>query len=117
MTILLCDGAAIGYMLTLFLCVYGFSLFLWGLVVAGRQGWHVSLVYLYIMGLFGALGYSSIFAVASRYHTLTNPETSHAFRLSLEWGTRNIPLILVLIAIVGHMTYRAFWLRFGEKED
>jgi hypothetical protein len=42
MTILLCDGAAIGYMLTLVLCVYGFSLFLWGLSVAGQQGWHVS---------------------------------------------------------------------------
>ena len=116
MTTMLCDGAGLGYIVVVLLCMYGFLLFTWGLTVAKKQGWHVSLVYIYMMGMFATLGYTSLYAVISRYHSLTDPHMSVVFRHSIGWGTRMIPLILVLAAIVGHMTYRAFWLDFGNKE-
>ena len=115
--IMLLDGAAVGYLTIILLCFYGLGLFTWGLCVAHRQGWHVSMVYLYMMGMFSSLGYAMIFALINRFQTLTDPAVSHAFRQTACWGTRSIPLIIILFGIVGHMTYRAFWLRFDDKEQ
>ena len=115
MMIMLSDGAAIAYILKVLLCIYGTGLFLWGLFVAREQGWHVSAVYLYMLGLFSSLGYSSVYSAISRYYSLVDPYMSHSFRDSWCWASRTVPLILALAAIVGHMTYRAFWQRFGDK--
>jgi hypothetical protein len=117
MTVLLCDGAGFGYLAITALCLYGGSLFTWGLFVARKQGWHVSLFYIYTLSWFFSLGYASLLAAMSRLFTLVDPSASHAFRMSLLWQTRTVPLICVLIGIVSHMTYRAFWLNFENKEE
>jgi hypothetical protein len=110
--LMLFDGAALGYLFIFLLCVYGLGLFAWGLMVAKKQGWHVSIVYLYMMGMFSSLGYFIFYAIINRYQTLTDPSVSYLFRQTNHWGTRAIPLTIILLLIVGHMTYRAFWLRF-----
>ena len=117
MIMLFSDGAFLGYFVVTVLCAYGFGLFVWGVCVAKHKHWHVSLVYLYMTGMFGSLGYSYLFAVFSRYYTLTDQNLSLLFRMSIGWETRTIPLILVLLGVVSHMTYRAFWLKFESKEE
>jgi hypothetical protein len=112
MKTMLLDGACMGYIIAFALCVYGAILFLWGLTVAKKQGWHVSVFYLYVLALFTSIGYMKFMAIVSRYYTLTSPEMSYFYRQTFAWDTRTIPLIIVLGLIVGHMTYRAFWKRF-----
>ena len=109
---ILCDAAAIGYVIILLLCIYGTGLFTWGLKVAHRQGWDISAVYLYMLGLFVALGYKEVFSIISRHYTLYDPVMSYSFRQSMWWSTRAYPLIIVLAAIVAHMSHRAFCQKF-----
>jgi hypothetical protein len=117
--VMLTDPTAIGYMILILLCIYGTGLFSWGLWVARSQRWHVSAMYLYILLVFVFLGYAKCFALVSRYYTLTDPHVSYVFRGSVGWVTRFWPLSIVLFAIVGHMSYRAFsnQLARDNKED
>lgn len=106
------DAAMVGYMITVLLCLYGACLFIWGTRIAHQQGWKVSAVYLYVLGLFIGIGYTTVYALVSRYMQMDDVMASYEFRQTFWWITRAWPLNICLALVVGHMSYRAFWQRF-----
>lgn len=109
------DSTFIGYCCNTIISLYGFILFSWGCLIAKRQQWTISFVYLYVMGLLGGIAWDQFLSAWSRYLTITNDPTQMIFRMTYCWKSRPWIIFIMICAIVGHMSYRAFITKFkGE---
>lgn len=101
------DWTMWNYLLTLIVSIYGAGLFGWWAHKAGSP----SAVFLYVMGIFIAVGWSMGVAMYGRYveFYLLHPHEANIFiRESPFWVFRTLPITIVLIALCIHMTARVF---------
>lgn len=102
------------YVLTLLVCAYGAGLFAWWARKAGKP----SAVFLYVMGIFFAEGFTMVLAIYSRLVLLYAEDLVWYSQLhnSWQWAFRGIPLLLVLTALAAHMSVRAF-IKKSRRDD
>ncbi len=87
---------------------YGFFLFLWGCTRARKDGWHVSVIYIYLMLLFGAVASLMCVNAYARYLRVCGQIDEYLSVMgSCWWAPRLYFLLIILILIVGHMTCKA----------
>lgn len=108
------DMAVIQYWMIAIMSGYGFLLFLWWFVKSGIR----SVVYIYVMTLLAGICNWSIITLVMRYIYLAGDVAAH--RVALEswwWPSRLWVGMVALYAIVGHMSYRAFWQRHRQEPE
>ena len=103
------------YVAVLIVTAYGSILFFWWWAKCRFQA---SAVFLYVMFLFMAKFYSMAVTVQGYTMRINNPlEFAVYAESSWAWATRLVPLLIVLICIVGHMSWRAFGLSKNTKKE
>lgn len=94
------DHAVWVYFITAVSALYGFLLFAWWWVKQGKATTVYKYVMLYLLGSFTTFSISMF----SRYHLLVHD--SHEVLESWYWPFRLYPMVLAIVALVVHMTYR-----------
>lgn len=105
------DPTTIIYTIDLIVAIYGIGLFSWWWIKQGRA----SAVFGYVTFMFvGETVETSLALYARMLMFFDSAEAYTNFLISHWWMTRKIVTVGVLICIVVHMSYRAFYQRFRE---
>ena len=106
MSILVVDIALILYFSVTLVALYGFILFVsWWM----KSKCHASSVYYYIMFLFLCIAVDNTMCTIARYVKLNDSDLVYdALLQTIYWKLRIAPLLIILLCITVHMTYR--WL-------
>jgi hypothetical protein len=101
---ILCDKSMLSYVTTLIVCIYGSCLFGWW----ARRAGNPSVVFLYVMSVFIAEGFSVVVSIYARFnHLLTGASPYDQYIVNSWWWIgRRLPLTIVLLAFAIHMTIR-----------
>lgn len=96
------------YALISIVSLYGFGLFAWWMWI---NGWRASSMYVYIMLLFAG----ELICHGTNFRARSLRDIDYAayteFLSSTWWSCRLVIILAILICIVTHMSYRAFWQR------
>lgn len=90
---------------------YGFLLFGWWW---GKNKFHSSAMYCYVMVLFLATAVSDAICVRARWLRHIDYDAYTVLLDSWVWHSRKILILVVLCCIASHMTWRAL---YGKKDD
>lgn len=95
------------YFLTCIVSWYGFWLFLWWWLKQGKA----SAVYAYVTFLLLGIALSTSGSIYVRHFKFHDPDVWLELMGTWWWGARLWVTLISVTAIVGHMSYRAFWKR------
>ena len=107
----LSDAAFWGYFVNSALNVYLFSLFLWWAILTKIKGGRISIIWIYLLLLFGGAGAQSITSSVARFYRSSDLDDYYLFLSSGVWSYRMYFCSVILIIISVHMSYRAFFVR------
>ena len=107
----LSDAAFWGYVVNSLLNSYLFFLFLWWAVFTRIKGGSISIIWVYLLLLFGGAGVQSITSAVARLYRSSDLDDYYLFLSGGFWMYRMYFCSIILIIIAVHMSYRAFFIR------
>ena len=113
----LSDAAFWGYFVNSALNVYLFSLFLWWAILTKIKGGSISVIWIYLLLLFGGAGVQAITSTFARFYRSKDLDDYFLFLSTGFWSYRMYFCSAVLIVISIHMSYRAFYVRKRIKNS
>ena len=105
------------YILIAVVCLYGTGLFIWWWK---KNSWRATPMYIYITTLLATLGFRDILdSIAFYQRAIIDCDPIPIYDNWL-WVFRVVIVLVIVVIIVGHMSYRAFYLRgkaASEKDE